>query len=209
MRRHARHLGREIVRRGRSRAVRSANTRVVLRSAPREADAGVADGVTLHLVDSHLGGMTMDKLDEAATLAGRNLDVRNFSEALEERAKLVLGDISGQTADEDGSVVGVRELVHRLHGVKLGRIVVGGHAPAAHRVGRSRNRRRHLVVATVAVSILVRASLRGGSGDAHGAIAAIDALHLDESTLLVGLLREADETVTARLAGHGVRHDLG
>ena len=52
-------------------------------------------------------------------------------------------------------------------------------------------------------------SLGGGSGDAHGAIAAVDALHLDQRALLVRLVAEADKAVSAGLAGHRVRHDLG
>jgi hypothetical protein len=38
----------------------------------------------LHLIDGHLGGVTMNKLDKAATLAGRDLDVCYLAEPLEE-----------------------------------------------------------------------------------------------------------------------------
>lgn len=88
----ARHA--HVVRRRRSRAVGSANSRVVLRSAPAEAHTGVTDGVALHLVDGHLGGVTVDELDEAAALAGRNLDIGDLSKALEERSQLILGNVS-------------------------------------------------------------------------------------------------------------------
>lgn len=88
----ARHA--HVVRRRRSRAVRSANSRVVLRSAPAETHARVTDGVALHLVDGHLGGMAVDELDEAAALAGGNLDVGDLTKALEERSQLVLGNVS-------------------------------------------------------------------------------------------------------------------
>lgn len=83
-----------VVRRRRSRAVGSADSRVVLRSAPAESDSRVANGVALHLVDGHLGGVAVDKLDEAAALARRDLDVGDFSESLEERSKFVLRDIA-------------------------------------------------------------------------------------------------------------------
>jgi hypothetical protein len=88
----ARHA--HVVGRGRGRSVRSADAGVVLRSAPAEADTGVSDGITLHLVDGHLGGVAVDELDEAAALAGRNLDIGYLSKALEERSQLILGNVS-------------------------------------------------------------------------------------------------------------------
>jgi hypothetical protein len=88
----ARHT--HVVRRRRSRAVGSADSRVVLRSAPAESDSRVANGVALHLVDGHLGGVAVDKLDEAAALARRDLDVGDFSKSLEERTKFILSHIS-------------------------------------------------------------------------------------------------------------------
>ena len=51
--------------------------------------------------------------------------------------------------------------------------------------------------------------LGSGGGDAHGAVAAVDTLHLNQSTLLVVLIREANKAVAARLARHGIGHDLG
>lgn len=101
-----------VVRGRRGRAVRGTYAGVVLGTAPAETDARVSNGITLHLVDGHLGGVAVDKLDETAALARRDLDVGDFTEALEEGAELVLGDVARETTDEDGSVVGVSELVH-------------------------------------------------------------------------------------------------
>jgi hypothetical protein len=65
-------------------AVGSADARVVLAAAPRQTDAGVANRVALHLVDGHLSGVAVDKLDEAAALARGDLHVGDLSESLEE-----------------------------------------------------------------------------------------------------------------------------
>ena len=94
-------------------AVRGAGwARVVLRAAPAEAHARVADRVALHLVDGHLSSsMALNELDKATSLAWRNLDVSNLAEALEEGAELVFGNVAGKAADEDSGVVGVGELV--------------------------------------------------------------------------------------------------
>ncbi|KAI6750842.1 hypothetical protein HG530_014292 [Fusarium avenaceum] len=55
----------------------------------------------------------------------------------------------------------------------------------------------------------VVAAVLGSSGrDAHRSVATVNALHLDESALLVVLVREANETVAAALARHSVGHDL-
>lgn len=51
--------------------------------------------------------------------------------------------------------------------------------------------------------------LGGSGGDAHGTVAAKDALHLNEGTLLILLVGETNETVATRLSGHSVGHDLG
>lgn len=51
--------------------------------------------------------------------------------------------------------------------------------------------------------------LRRSSADPHGSVTAIDTLHLLKSTLLVTLLGEANEAVSAGLASVGVGHDLG
>jgi hypothetical protein len=104
--------------------------------------------------------MAMDELHETAAFAGRDLDVGDFSESLEERAKLILSDVARQAANEHGGVVRVRELVHGLHGVERSTLSIeGGSSPHGARM--SRDGRHHLVAAlglglTVA-AILVRA----------------------------------------------------
>lgn len=106
VRRHA------VVGRRRSRTVRSTHARVVLRAAPRKADARVPNRISLHLVDRHLSGVTVDELDEATALSGGDLDVCYLAESLEERTQLILGHVTRQTADEHGGVIRVGELVH-------------------------------------------------------------------------------------------------
>lgn len=130
------------MRRGRSRTVRSTHARVVLRSAPREADARVANGITLHLIYRHFRRVAVDELDEAATLSGRDLHVCDLSKSLKEGAQLVLGDVAREAANKDSGVVGVGELVHRsrAHAAAVGSTAAGverarlGHAPAHARL---------------------------------------------------------------------------
>lgn len=82
--------------RGRCWAIRSTSwSRVVLASAPAEANARVANGIALHLVDGHLSSMALNELNKTAALSRWNLDVSDLAEALEERAELVLSDITG------------------------------------------------------------------------------------------------------------------
>jgi hypothetical protein len=83
-----------VVRRRGSRAVRSAYPGVVLRSTPAESHTRVANGVALHLIDGHLGGVAVDKLDKAAALARRDLDICDLAKSLEERSQLVFSHIS-------------------------------------------------------------------------------------------------------------------
>jgi hypothetical protein len=225
-----------VMRRRGSRTVRGANARVVLGAAPAEANARVADGVTLHLVDGHLGGVAVDELHETAALARGNLHIGDFAKALEEGSELVLGHVARKATHKDGGVVGVGELVHLRRRVEaavrealhLAPHLLLGHATASH----------HGAIAAVGASVATEAlvaascndssqSYRGpidqstreggvinipvlgrGSGDSHGTVAAVDTLHLDESALLIVLVRETDETVAAALAGHGIRHDL-
>lgn len=101
-----------VMRGRRSRAVRGTYAGVVLGTAPAETDARVSNGVALHLVDGHLGSVAVDELNETAALARRDLDIGDFTKALEEGAELVLSHVAREAADEDGSVVGVSELVH-------------------------------------------------------------------------------------------------
>lgn len=186
-----------------SRAVGAAGgAGVVLGATPAKAHTGVTDGVALHLVDGHLSGVALDELNETTALSGGNLDVGDFSKALEERAELILSDVAGQATDEDSGVVGVGELVHGLGST------IEGHGRATHgRVHASGAGHTHTsgTVATNAGTLV----LGGSGGDAHRAVAAVDTLHLGESTLLVVLVGEADETVAAGHAADGVSHDLG
>ena len=100
---------------GRSRSVGSSGgARIVLRASPGKTDTGVANWITLHLVDGHLSGVALDKLDKAAALSGRDLYVGDFAEALEEGTEFILGDVARETSNENGRVVGIRELVHGL-----------------------------------------------------------------------------------------------
>lgn len=143
--------------------------------------------------------MTLDELDETAALARGNLDIGDFTKALEERAELVLGDVARETTNKDRGVVGVGELVHRL------RRTVEAHGGTAHRRVHTRGTgHAHATGHHTGALVLGR---RGG--DAHGTVAAVDALHLAQSTLLVALVGEADEAVAARHAADGIGHDLG
>lgn len=47
------------------------------------------------------------------------------------------------------------------------------------------------------------------SGHTHGSVAAVNTLHLHKSTLLVIFIAESDESISAALTRHGVRHDFG
>jgi len=178
------------------RAVGSASrARVVLGAAPAKTDTGVTNGVALHLVDGHLSSVALNELDETAALAGRDLDVCDLSEALEERTKLVFGDVATETANKDSGVVGVGELVHRLGSTveakRRGTHAVHANGAAGHTAHAS----------GTGVLVLV---LRSSSADAHGSVTAVDALHLGKGTLLVCLVGEADETVAARKAADRV-----
>jgi hypothetical protein len=172
---------------------------VVLRAAPAETYPRVTNGVALHLVDGHFGGMTLDELDETTALARRDLDVGDFTEALEERTELVLSDVAGEATNENGGVVGVGELVHGL------RSAIEAHGGSAHgRVHASGAGHAHTTGHHTGALVL-----GCGGRDTHGAVTAVDTLHLTQSPLLVVLVGEADETVSAGHAADGVGHDLG
>lgn len=51
--------------------------------------------------------------------------------------------------------------------------------------------------------------LRSGRRNTHRSITAVNTLHLHQGTLLILLVREANKSVTAGLAGLLVGHDLG
>lgn len=172
---------------------------VVLRATPAETYPRVPDGVALHLVDGHLRGMALDKLNETAALSRRNLDVGDFTEALEKRTELILGNVARETADEDSGVVGVGKLVHGL------RSTIEAHRGSTHRrVHASGARHAHGTGHDTWALVL-----GGGGRNAHGTVTAVDTLHLAQGTLLVVLVREANKTVTAGHAADGVGHDLG
>lgn len=118
-----------------SRSVRSAcRSRVVLRSAPTESDSRVPNRIPLHLIDGHLGSVSLNKLNKAAALARWDLDVCDLAKALEEGSQLIFSNIAGQTPNKDGGIIGVGELVHRLLTAVLAthrRIVHGARTAAA------------------------------------------------------------------------------
>lgn len=174
--------------------------RVVLRATPAQTHTGVSNRVSLHLVDGHLSSMALDELDETAALSRGDLDVGDFTEALEEGAELILSDVARQAANENGGVVGVGELVHGLGST------VEAHGGSAHgRVHARGAGHAHSTGSTKAGALVLGSSSR----DAHGTVATVDTLHLAQSTLLVVLIGEADEAVATRHAADGVGHDLG
>ena len=87
---------------------------IVLAATPGETNTRVADRIALHLVDGHLGGVTLNELNEAASFAWGDLDIGDLAKALEERPEFILGDVSREASNEDGGVVRVSELVHGL-----------------------------------------------------------------------------------------------
>jgi hypothetical protein len=145
--------------------------------------------------------VALDELNETAALSRGDLDVGDFAEALEEGAELILGDVAGEATNEHGGIVGVGELVHGLGST------VEGHGRATHgRVHASGAGHTHATAVTANTGTLV---LGGSGGDAHGAVATVDTLHLGESALLVVLVGEANESVATGHAGDGIGHDLG
>lgn len=187
-----------------SRTVGSAGwARIVLATAPAEADAGVANGVALHLVDSHFSSMSLDELDETTALSWRDLDVGDFAESLEEGTQFVLRDVTGEASNEDSGVVGIGELVHRLRGT------VVAHWWSAHGVHADRTALALHVHAAGRATGTTTLVLGSCGGDAHRAVAAVDTLHLGECTLLVTLIGESDESVAAGEAADWIGHDLG
>jgi len=213
-------------------SVRSAGrSRVVLRSAPAESNSRVTNRIALHLIDGHFGSVSLDELDEAATLARRNLDVCYLAKSLEERSQLILGDVSREATHEDSSVVRVSELIHRLltavlathwwiiHGARA-RARTGTRAAAVSHVPTLRTTVRTAVRASVtavtATAWHAHCHVRGttlvfwcSGRDSHGSVAAVDTLHLAESALLVGFVGEPNEAIASRHAGKWIGHDLG
>lgn len=103
--------------------------------------------------------MAMNELHEAAAFAGGDLDVGDLAKALEEGTQLILSDVARQTTNEDGCVVRVRELIHRLHRTLLKTLllVVGLHAPVHATLLHGRCL-HHAGTAVVTLTILVASS---------------------------------------------------
>jgi len=179
---------------GRRSVGRSCGSGVVLGSTPGKTDARVADGVALHLIDGHFRSVTLHELDEPAAFAGRDFNVGYLAESLEEGTKFILSDVAAQSANKNGSVVGVGELVH---GLRLA-VVSQGQAHGGH---------HHAVVGHDRLGVAV--VLGNSSADTHGTVSTIDALHLRQCTVPLSFITETDESVSAGLARHGIRHDLG
>lgn len=174
-------------------------SRVVLRAAPRETNTRVSDGVSLHLVDGHLGSVALNELNEAAALSGWNLHVGDLSKALEERSELVLGNVARQSSDKDSGVVWVGELVH---GLRSTIIVHGRRSVHAIHAGSRLHTLTHWWATTTlhrhtGWSTTARLVLGCSSGDAHRSVSAVNALHLGQGALLVLLVGETDEAITA------------
>ena len=55
----------------------------------------------------------MNELNEAATLADKNLDIYNLSKALEVRPELIYSYVIRKTADEDSRIIRVDKLVYQ------------------------------------------------------------------------------------------------
>lgn len=180
-------------------------TRVVLTATPTETNARVSDWVALHLVDGHFCRMTLDELNKATSLSWWDLDIGDFAKALEEGTELILGHIARETADKDGGVVWVSELVHWLG---LAAVAIW-HWWALHSV-HAHWSTWHATTATTHWRTSALILILGSRGrDSHWAIAAVDTLHLGQSTLLVSLFGEAHKAVAAGKATDGVGHDLG
>jgi len=194
------------------RSVRSAcRSTVVLRSSPAESDSRVSNRITLHLVDGHLGSVSLDKLDEATTLTRRDLDVCYLAKPLEEGSQLILGNITRQSTNEDSGVVRVSELVHRLLTTVLtphwwvvhrARTAAVAHVVAVRTTGTAGTAGTAGTPGTTVTTVTTVSGMTTtwhthlhicgatlvlwcGSRDSHGSVAAIDALHLAQGTLLV------------------------
>lgn len=179
-------------------------SRVVLRTAPAQANPRVTNGVALHLVDGHLSGVALNKLNETAALSRGDLDVGDFTKALEERTKLVLGDVAGKPTNKHSGVVGIGELVHRLRSTVITHWGAATHGRWVHPSWGTASWHTHRTGSRAWALVLWS---RGR--DTHGTVATVDTLHFVKSALLVILIGEADETVSTRHSADGVSHDLG
>ncbi len=181
-----RHTHRRVYRWWRCRTIWGAGrTRIVLATSPAKTDPRIPNGIALHLVDGHLCCVTLDELNKSAALPGRNLDVSDLSESLEERAKLVLRDIPRKPSNKDCGVVRVRELVHwlRLAIVSDGRTSHVIHA--AHWCSSWATWTWHAHTSRPSTTGLI---LWCCCGDTHRSVATVDSLHLLQCALLVTLV---------------------
>ena len=152
--------------------------------------------------------MTLNKLHETASLSRWDLDVGNLTEALEEGAKFVLGNVARKATDENSGVIWVRELVHRLWGTVVSHrrvthvVLVAAHGP---RTSSPRHASAHSSSWCASTSLV----LWCGSRNAHWSIATVDALHLLQCALLVTLVGKANKTVTTGHSTDRIGHNLG
>ena len=149
--------------------------------------------------------MALDELHEAASLSGRNLDIGDLAEALEERSQLILSNVARQTSNEDGRVVGIRELVHGLGCTVIAKWRGGTHGVHSRSHSRTHGARHGHASWAAATGLVLGSSGR----DPHGAVSTVDTLHFGESALLIALIGKADEAVSTRHAGNRIGHDLG
>jgi hypothetical protein len=176
--------------------------------------------------------MTVNKLNEAASLSRRNLDVGNLAKPLEEGPQLVLCNVTGESPDKNSGVVRISELVH-LHRTEgsctLAAVAITGllllrrlllllllHPVISHRAIvmlhsrlRSRHHLRTSKLVELATTALMTTILRSSWRDAHGSVSTIDALHLIQCLTLVFFVTETNKSVAPRLSCLLVCHDLG
>jgi hypothetical protein len=161
----------------------ASGTRIVLAPAPTETNTRVANRITLHLVDSHLSCMTLDELDEATAFSRGDLDVGDFAEALEERAQLILCNVSRKSSNKNSGIVRIGKLIH---GLLLLLLTIKGHWRGSHGgwVHRA-TRARHSHSARAARAALV---LWGCRRNAHGSVSTVYTLHFAEGSLLIDFI---------------------
>jgi hypothetical protein len=172
-------------------------TRIVLATTPRQPDPRIADRIALHLVDCHLCSMSLHKLNKTTAFARGNFDISDLAKSLEEGTKFVFGDIAREPADKDSRVVWISKLIHRLRSAIVPH---WGSSHGIHSHGRL----------TGQSGSGTGCSTFGSSGrDAHGPVAAVNALHLSQGTMLILFVREPDKAVATRHSANRIRHNLG
>ncbi len=120
--------------------------------------------------------MTLYELYKTAALPRWNFNIGDLAETLEERTKLILGDIAREPANENSGVVRVRELVHWLLLAIVADRWVSHVVDTTHRWVRTDGSASHAPHAarwSSASLVLWRCS-----GDAHRSVAAVNTLHL-------------------------------